>query len=75
MTLNVKSHFLINSWPGGKILTLVSTKSRLSEISLVTHYHEKEIEFPINQQLGFIIFQFPDFLPRLQERSPYVRKS
>ena len=42
---------------------------------LSPHYHEKEIESPINQQLGFIIYRLPDFLPRLQERSLYVRKS
>ena len=75
MTPNVKSHFLVSSWLGEKIFTLVSTQSRLSEISLSPHYHKKEIESPINQQLGFIIYRLPDFLPRLQERSLYVRKS
>jgi hypothetical protein len=31
---------------------------------LSPHYHEKEIGPFINQQLGFIIFRFADFLPR-----------
>jgi len=67
------SHQLL-AW-GEKFLLSFQRNHDYPKSPLSPHYCKKEIKHAINEQLGFIILRFPDFLTRLQERSPYIRKS